>query len=105
MDYTSTLETLECFWMTLSWCLEHQVKPWVILYPFVKVSNAGNSSWWSTMRLVNSQSIIQHAISMDYTSTLHTLEDFWMRLSCCFEHQVGALAILYSLVKLSTANC
>ena len=35
---------------------------------------------------------------MDYTSTLETLEDFWMRLSWCFEHQVGAWAILYPLV-------
>ena len=62
MDYTSTLETLEGFWMTLSWCFEHQVKAWAILYLLVKVSNPGNPSWWSKMRLVNSQSIINHAI-------------------------------------------
>ena len=62
MDYTSTLETLEGLWMTLSWCFAHRVKAWAILYPFVKVSSPGNCSWWSTMRLVHSQSIIKHTI-------------------------------------------
>ena len=45
MDYTSTLETIEDFWMTLSWCSKHQVSAWAILYPLVKVSNAGNCRW------------------------------------------------------------
>ena len=37
---------------------------------------------------------------MEYTSTLETIEDFWMSLSRCSEHQVGAWAILYTLVRL-----
>ena len=51
------------------------------------------------MRLVHSQSIIKHAIYIDYMSILETLEDFWMTLSLCSKHQVGAWAILYPLVK------
>ena len=39
MDYTSTLETLESFSMALSRDSEHQVRAWVILYLFVKVSS------------------------------------------------------------------
>ena len=59
------------------------------------------------MRLVHSQSIIKHAIEIiDYTSTVDILEGLWMILSWCFEHQVGALAILYPLVKVSSpGNC
>ena len=45
MDYTSALETLEDFWITLSWCSDHQVGAWAILYPLVKVSSPGNYSW------------------------------------------------------------
>ena len=53
------------------------------------------------MRLVHSQSIIMHAIEiMDYTSTVETLEDFWMTLSWCFEHQVKAWAILTPWLRL-----
>ena len=37
---------------------------------------------------------------MHYTSTLETLESFWNPLSMCFAHRVGALAILYALVRL-----
>ena len=36
---------------------------------------------------------------MDYTSTLEVLENFWMALSRCSKHPVGAWAILYHLVK------
>ena len=58
------------------------------------------------MCLVHSQSIIKQAIKMDYTNTLETLEDFWMSLSWCSEHEVGAWAILYPLVKVSSpGNC
>ena len=41
MDYTSTLETLESFWMALSRCSEHRVGAWAILYPLVNVSCPG----------------------------------------------------------------
>ena len=44
MDYTSTLETLESFWMALSRCSVHQVGAWAILYPFVMVSSTGSCS-------------------------------------------------------------
>ena len=37
MDYTSTLETLEDLWLTLSWYSEHQVGNWAILYVLVKL--------------------------------------------------------------------
>ena len=58
------------------------------------------------MRLVDSQSIIKHSIKMDYTSTLETLEDFWMTLSLFSEHQFEASVILYPLVKVSYhGNC
>ena len=53
------------------------------------------------MHFVHSQ-IVNHAIKLDYTSTLETLESFWIALSRCFEHQVGAWAILYPLVKVSS---
>ena len=45
MDYTSTLETLEDFWMTLCWCAELEIGARAILYPLVMVSNPGNCSW------------------------------------------------------------
>ena len=45
MDYKSTLETLEDFWMTLSWRPELQAGARAILYPLVKVSNPGKCSW------------------------------------------------------------
>ena len=45
MDYTSTLETLESFWMALSRCSVHRVGAWAILYPLVMVSSPGNCSW------------------------------------------------------------
>ena len=84
----------------------HRVGAFAILYPLVKVSTTGNCSWYLIRCLVHSQSIIKHAIKMEYTSTLETLEDFWMSLSWCSEHQVGAWAILYPLVKVySTENC
>ena len=76
MDYTSSLETLEGFWMALSWCFEHQVNAWAILYPLVKLSNP-------------------------YSSTLETLESFWNPLSMFSEHHVGAWAILHSFFKVS----
>ena len=58
------------------------------------------------MRLVHSQSIIKHAIKMDYMSTLENLEDFWMISYLCSEHQVGAWAILYPMVKVCNPwNC
>ena len=37
---------------------------------------------------------------MDYTITLETLESFWMAFSRCFEHRVGAWAILYPWLRL-----
>ena len=40
MDYKSTLETLENFWMILSWRSELQIGARAILYPLVKVSIA-----------------------------------------------------------------
>ena len=101
MHYTSTLETLECIWKSLFMCSAHRVGALAILYPLVEVSSTGISSWEGKMCLVNSQSIIKHAKQMDYTSTLETLEGFWMTLSWCFEHQVKPLAILYPLVKVS----
>ena len=105
-DYTGTLETLEDFWMTLSWRSELLIGAPAILYPLVKVSIPWNCSWFSTRCLVHSQSIIKHAIYMDYTITLETLESFWMAFSRCFEHRVGAWAILYPLVKVSSPwNC
>ena len=56
--------------------------------------------------LVHSQSIIKHARKMNYTSTLETLEDFWMTLSRWSEDRVGAWAIFYILVKVSSpGNC
>ena len=39
MDYTSTLETLESFWMALFRCSVHRVGAWAILYPLVTVSS------------------------------------------------------------------
>ena len=36
---------------------------------------------------------------MDYTSTLETLEDFWMTLARDCANHIGALEILYGLVK------
>ena len=45
MDYTSTLETLESFWIALSRCSVHRVGARVILYPLVMVSSPGNCSW------------------------------------------------------------
>ena len=58
------------------------------------------------MRLVDSQSIIKHAKKMDYRSTLDILEDLWMTLSWCSEHQVETWAFLYALVKVSNlGNC
>ena len=45
MDYTSTLETLEELWLTLSWYSDHEVEGWAILYLLVKVNSAGNCSW------------------------------------------------------------
>ena len=105
MDYTNTVETLEGFWMSLSWCFEHGVGAWAILYRLVKVSTTRNCSWYSISCLVHSQSFIKHAIKMVYTSTLETVEDFWMSLSWCSEHQVGARAIHYPLIKVcSTGN-
>ena len=56
------------------------------------------------MRLVHSQSVIEHAIKMNCTSTVETLEKFWNPLSKCSEHQVGTLPILYSLVKVSSTG-
>ena len=76
MHYTSILETLESFWNPLSMCSAHRVGALAILYPLVKVSSTGNCSWYSIRGLVHSQSIIKHAIEMEYTSTLETLEDF-----------------------------
>ena len=102
MHYTSTVETLENFWNSLSMSFVHDVGGLAILYPLAKVSNPWNCSLYSTRCLVPSQSIIKHAIKMDYTSALETIEDFWMTLSWCSEHQVGALAILYPLVKVSS---
>ena len=102
MDYTSTLEALECFWMAFSRCSEHQIRACAILYPFVKVSDPRNCSLLSTRFLVHSQSFIKHAILMDYTSTLEIFESFWNALSRCSECLVGALAILYPLVNLSS---
>ena len=69
MDYTSTLETLESFWMAFSRCYEHRVGAWTILYPLVEVSSPWNCSCKSTRRLVHSESIIKHSIYMDYTSS------------------------------------
>ena len=106
MYYTSTLEALENFLNLLSMSSAHEVGALAILYPFAKVSNSGNCSLYSTRCLVHSQSIIKHAIKMDYTSALETIEDFWMTLSWCYEHQVGAWAIFYPLVKVSSpGNC
>ena len=106
MQYTSNLKTFENFWIALSLCSSHRVGALSILYPLVKVCTTGNCSWYSIRCLVNSQSIIKHAINMECTSTLETLEDFWMSLSWCSEHQVGAWAILYPLVKVCSAgNC
>ena len=48
MDYTSTLETLEDLWMTLSWCSKHQVAASAILYPLFKVSSP-----WEFLMVVN----------------------------------------------------
>ena len=62
MDYTSTLETLEIFWMALSICSAHRVGALVILYPLVKVSITGNCSWESIMNILHSQSIIKSAM-------------------------------------------
>ena len=45
MDYTSTLENIEDFWMTLSRFSEHHVGVWAILYSLVKVSSPGTYSW------------------------------------------------------------
>ena len=89
MEYKSTLETFESFWMALSRCSEQRVGALAILYHFVKVSNPLNCSLYSRRRLVHCQSIIKHAISMDYTSTLDTFESFWMALSRCSEQRVG----------------
>ena len=94
MDYTSTLETLEGFWMTLSRCSEHRVRVWAILYSLVLVRNPGNCSLYSTRCLVCSQSINKHAIKMDYTNPL----------SMSSAHWVGGLAILYPLVKVSSVG-
>ena len=94
MHYTSTLETLESFWNPLSMSSAHEVGALTILYPLVKVSNPGICSLYSTRCLVHSQSIIKHAIKMDYTSALETLDDFLMILSWYSEHQVGVWAIL-----------
>ena len=102
MHYTSTLDTVESFWNPLSMSSAHEVGALAILYPFVKVGNPGNCSLYSIRCLVHSQSIIKHAIKMDYTSALETLENFWMTLSWCSEHQVGAWVILYPLVKVSS---
>ena len=52
------------------------------------------------MRLVHSQSVIKHAIKMNCTCTVETLESFWNPLSMCFEHRLGTLAILYPLLRL-----
>ena len=41
MDYTSTLETLEDLWLTLSWYSEHEVGGWAIIYLLPKVSSPG----------------------------------------------------------------
>ena len=38
---------------------------------------------------------------MDYMSTLETLESFWMALSSCSEHQIGASTFLYPLFEVS----
>ena len=106
MHYTSTLETLESFWNPLSMSFAHEVGTLANLYPVVKVSKPGNSSLYSTRFLVHSESIIKHAIKIDYTSTLETLEDLWLTLSWYCEHQVGGWAILYLLVKVSSpGNC
>ena len=32
--------------------------------------------------------IVKHAIKMDYTSTLETLEDFWVTLCSCTELEI-----------------
>ena len=39
---------------------------------------------------------------MDDTSALETLGSFWMALSWYSNHQVGAWAILYPLIKVSS---
>ena len=106
MDYSSTLETFETFWMALFRFSEHRVRAWAILYSFVKVKNPKNCSLYSTRCLVYSQSINKHAIKMDYTSTLETLESFSNPLSMSSAHRVGGMAILYPLVKVSSVgNC
>ena len=88
MVYTSTLETLEDIWMSLSRCSEHQVGARAILYPLVKVSTTRNCSWYSIRCLVHSQSIIKHAIKMEYTSNLETLEGFSNALSRCSVNRI-----------------
>ena len=106
MDYTSTLETLEGLSSALARHCTQQVGAWAILYHFVKVSSTGNCSLYSKRRVVHCQSSIKHAMKMDYTSTLQTLEDFWMTLSWCSEHHFRAWAILYPLIKVSSPwNC
>ena len=106
MNFTSTAVTLESFWNPLSMSYAHKVGALVILYLFVKVNNPGNCSLYSTWCLVHSQSIIKHAIKMVYTSALETLESFSNHLSMSSAHQVGGLAILYPLVKVSSVgNC
>ena len=104
-DYTSTLETLGYFCMTLSWCSEHQVGTWAILYPLLKVSSPGNCSSYSTMHHVHSQSIIKSAIWLDYTCTLETLEGLSNALSTHCTQQVEASAILYTLGLESPRYC
>ena len=99
MHYTSIPETLKNFRNPLSMCSAHRVGAFAILYPLFKVSTARKSSWFSIRCLFHSQSIIKHAIKMVYTSTLETLEDFWMSLSWCSKHQVGGWAILYPWLK------
>ena len=91
MDYTSTLETLEGFWMTLSRCSKHLVRDWAILYSLVKVRNPWNCSLYSTRCLVYSHSINKHAIKVDYTSTLETLESFLNPLSMSSAHRVAVV--------------
>ena len=51
------------------------------------------------MCLVHSQSIIKHAIKMDYTSALETLEGLSNAFAGHCVHYAGALEILYLLVK------
>ena len=102
MHYTSTLQTLENFCNPLSMSSAQKVGALAILYPLVKVSNAWNCSLYTKRCLVHSQSIVKHAIKMDYTSALETLKVFWMTLSWCSEHQDGAWAIFYPLVKVSS---